>query len=333
MATLLSKRIEDQSTFRTRGPLWTTPPSPKKEPVVEIHCIFEARSALSESALWSPAEKSLYWLDQIRPEIHRLDPLTGKDEKLALELPAQLGALVPRAGGGFVLAASDGLSILDPSLRTRTQLANPIAALPQASFNDAKCDRQGRLWAGTVDRLETETIGCLYRLDPDGGFEAIADGFICSNGPSFSPNGRTMYHTRSHERVIMGYDIDPVTGVASNPRVFANIGADQGVPDGSTVDAEGFVWSAHWGGGRVTRYRPDGRVDRVIEMPVKTLTSCAFGGPDMDTLFVTSASAELKDGRWVIPNDQTFAAAPMNGGIFAIDGLGVRGLPEPAFRG
>jgi len=298
---------------------------------MEIRCIYEARSALSESALWSPREKALYWLDQMRPEIHRLDPATGKDVLFPLTLPAQLGGLVPLAGGGLALAASDGISLLSAHMKTRTSLVNPIASLPQAGFNDAKCDRQGRLWAGTTDRLEKERIGRLYRFDAKGTATSIAEGFICSNGPSFSPDGRTMYHTRSSERVIDAYDIDPDTGAASNRRVFATIDAGAGVPDGSTVDAEGYLWSAHWGGWRITRYAPDGRVDREIAMPVKSVTSCAFGGENMDTLFVTTASAENVDGRWVFMDDAGFAAAPLTGGIFAID-VGIRGLPEPAFR-
>ena len=128
---------------------------------MEIRCILQARSALGESALWSPAEHALYWLDQIRPEIHRLDPATGIDTGFRLDLPAQLGALVPCEGGGLVLAASDGISVLSADGKTRRPFVNPIAAQPRASFNDAKCDRQGRLWAGTTDRLEIDAMGRL----------------------------------------------------------------------------------------------------------------------------------------------------------------------------
>jgi sugar lactone lactonase YvrE len=184
-------------------------------------------------------------------------------------------------------------------MKSRRILVNPIATLPQASFNDAKCDRQGRFWAGTTDRLETEKIGCLYRIDPDGAATRVADGFICSNGQSFSPDGRIMCHTCSHERIINAYDLDPVTGNVSNRRVFATIDRSAGVPDGSTVDAEGYLWSTHWGGWRITRYAPDGSVDREIEMPGKSVTSCAFGGTNMETLFVTTASVEFDNGRWI----------------------------------
>lgn len=297
---------------------------------MEIRCIFEARSALGESALWSPKEKALYWLDQMRPEIHRFDPATGKDVKFDLDLPPQLGGLVPHKGGGLALAAADGITILSPDMKRRQTLVNPIEGRPNISFNDAKCDRQGRLWAGTTDRMETEALGRLYRIDPEGAATCFAEGFVCSNGPSFSPDGRIMYHSCSHERVINAYDIDPATGRASNPRLFARIDPSKGVPDGSTVDAEGCLWSTHWGGSRITRFAPDGSIDREIEMPVRNVTSCAFGGEGMDTLFVTTASMEFVNGQWVFMDEAGFEAAPMAGGLFAV-AVGVKGLAEPIF--
>jgi sugar lactone lactonase YvrE len=299
---------------------------------MEIRCILAARAALGEGALWSPQEQVLFWIDQMRPEVHRFDPETGEDIRLNLDLPDQLGAVMPRAAGGLVLAASDGISMIDEGMSERTFFVNPIAAVPRASFNDAKCDRQGRLWAGTTDRLETEPIGCLYRIDRGASVARIVDGFICSNGPSFSPDGRVMYHTRTHDRAIYAYEIRPETGEASNGRIFARIEPDTGVPDGSTVDADGYLWSTHWGGWRINRYTPDGRLERVIEMPIKSPTSCAFGGPDMTTLFVTSASIEFVDGSWVYLDEAGFEKAPNAGAIFAIE-TGIRGLPEPAFRG
>src|SRR5262245_749781 len=299
---------------------------------MEISLVLDARAVLAEAALWSPAENVLYWVDQMRPEIHRFDPITGLDNRIQLDLPSQLGALVPRASGGFVLAASDGISVIELDSRSRRPFVNPIATLPRASFNDAKCDRQGRLWAGTTDRQETDPVGQLYRIDGDSKVELITGGYICSNGPSFSPDGRVMYHTRTHDRAIYAYDIDLDTGEARNERIFAVIEPGTGVPDGSTVDSEGCLWSTHWGGARINRYTPDGRVDRVIEMPVKSPTSCAFGGPDLRTLFVTSASIEFIDGKWIYPDEAGFGSDPNAGGIFAID-VGVKGLPEPAFRG
>jgi xylono-1,5-lactonase len=297
---------------------------------VEVECIFEARSALSESPLWSPGEQVLYWLDQMRPELHRLEPETGRDEAIQVELPEQLGAIVPHAGGGLVLAASDGISILAPDLKSRKTLANPIAHIPRASFNDAKCDRQGRLWAGTTDRLETQQLGSLYRFAADGTSTIWAKDFVCSNGPSFSPDGKVMYHTQSHERTIYAYDLDPDSGQMLSRRIFATLDSSEGNPDGSTVDAEGYLWSAHWGGSRVTRYSPDGRIDRVVRIPAEKVTSCAFGGEKMDKLFVTTASIDFINGKWMFMEEAGFAQAPLAGAIFALD-PGVAGLAEPAF--
>lgn len=299
---------------------------------MNVRCIHESRSVLGEGALWSPDGK-VYWIDQMRPELHRFDPLTGQDEKMDVgPLPAQLGALVARQQGGFVLVGSDGASFVDFEKRTRIPFVNPIDDGDRVSFNDGKCDRQGRLWAGTTDRLEKERLGQLFRIDGDAVVTPINDGYICSNGPSFSPDGRTMYHTRSHDRAIWAYDIDPATGAASNGRVFAVVDEKHGVPDGSTVDAEGHLWSTHWGGWRVTRYRPDGTEDRVIEMPVKSPTSCAFGGPDLRTLYVTSASIEMIDGVWVEMDEEGFSKMPMAGGLFAID-VDVPGIVETPFAG
>jgi sugar lactone lactonase YvrE len=266
----------------------------------------------------------------MRPEIHRLDPATGKDVKFDLDLPPQLGGLVPLKNGGMALAAADGITLLSPDMKRRTTLVNPIAGHSNLSFNDAKCDRQGRLWAGTTDRLESEALGRLYRIDPDGTATVFADGFVCSNGPSFSPDGKIMYHSCSHERVVNAYDIDPASGRASNRRLFAEFEAVDGVPDGSTVDVEGYFWSTHWGGSRVTRYTPDGSIDRVIEVPVKKVTSCAFGGKDMKTLFITTASIDFHEGNWIYMDEAGFDADPLAGAIFAVD-VGIRGLAEPCF--
>ncbi len=300
--------------------------------MVEVRCILQAHSVLGEGALWCARDKVLYWVDQMNPELHRFDPASGTDTTIEIDLPEQLGAVVPRRSGGLMLAASDGISVIDPAMRNRTAFCNPASDQPRACFNDAKCDRQGRLWAGTTDRQETERLGGLYRFDPDGTWERVVIGFIASNGPSFSPDGTIMYHTRSHERLIFAYDDDPQTGAASNERVFARYDASAGIPDGSTVDSEGYLWSTHWAGWRVTRFAPDGRVDRVIEKPVKTVTSCAFGGDDLATLYVTSASIDFADGKWIYMSDEDFAAKPLAGAIFAID-VGVRGIAEPAFEG
>ncbi len=298
---------------------------------MSISCVLKARAVLAEGALWSPVEQKLYWIDQMRPEIHRFDPATGYDEKFDLALPDQLGGLVRRAEGGFVLAGSDGYSVIDPTFSTRKQLGNPFAHQPRATFNDAKVNRDGTLFAGTTDKLESEKLGQLYTLIPAGSPAMIADGYICSNGPSFSPDGRVVYHTRSQDREIWAYGLDG-DGRVTSREIFARIGQDEGIPDGSTVDAEGHLWSTHWDGGRITRYRPDGTIERVVETPCSSPTSCCFGGPDFRTLYFTSASITMVDGKWIHMNEAGFAADPTAGGIFAME-TDITGLEEPLYYG
>lgn len=298
---------------------------------MSIRCVLEARAVLGEGALWSPVEQKLYWIDQMRPEIHRFDPVTGTDEKFALSLPDQLGGLARRANGGFVLAGSDGYSLIDQAFSTRRPAGNPFAHQPRATFNDAKVNRDGTLFAGTTDKLESEKLGQLYALAPGGIPELIADGYICSNGPSFSPDGHVVYHTRSHDREIWAYELDG-NGVTIRSEIFARIGLDEGIPDGSTVDAEGCLWSAHWDGGRITRYRPDGSVERVIETPCRSPTSCCFGGPDLTTLYFTSASITMADGKWIHMDEAGFASEPTAGGLFALE-TDITGLEEPLYHG
>ena len=297
---------------------------------MDIECVLEAQSVLAEGALWSPEERVFYWIDQMRPEIHRFDPARRHDVLIEIDLPKQLGGLALREGGGLALAASDGISLIDPDFRTRTPFVNPISDVPRATFNDAKCDRQGRLWAGTTDMQELESLGRLYRIDADGSVRLFASGFICSNGPSFSAAGDRLYHTRSHDRLIEVFDLDPVGGEAINPRIFATFDRELGYPDGTTADEEGGVWVTHIGGAQITRLDSDGRVDRIVRLPVKQVTSCAFGGPDMRTLLVTTGSIEFRDGDWIRMTAKDFEATPTAGGLFACE-PGVRGLPEARF--
>jgi sugar lactone lactonase YvrE len=174
-----------------------------------------------------------------------------------------------------------------------------------------------------MDDGERDASGWLYRLDPDRAWRRMDGPYVCTNGPAFGADGRTIYHTDTVGRTIHAFDLS-AGGDLSRKRVFTRFAEDDGYPDGMTVDADGFVWVCHWGGWRVTRFAPDGRIDRAVRMPVAQVTSCAFGGPDLATLFVTSASIGL--------DAATRAAQPLAGGLFAFQ-PGVRGLPSGAFAG
>jgi sugar lactone lactonase YvrE len=190
-------------------------------------------------------------------------------------------------------------------------------------FNDGKCDRQGRFWAGTMNDVVREPSGTLYRLDPQRGCVAQFNGLRTPNSLAWSPDGRTMYFADSRSQVIQAYPFDTGSGEIGTPRVFFSVDPPA-IPDGATVDADGCLWSALYGGGRVVRITPDGRVDRTIEVPVAQVTSCHFAGPDLDVLVITTAKQRM--------TPEQLAQQPLAGALFAVD-VGVRGLPEPRYCG
>jgi sugar lactone lactonase YvrE len=203
-------------------------------------------------------------------------------------------------------------------------VAHPDSDRPHNRFNDAKCDPRGRLWAGTMDDNEVEASGRLYCFDDLQSIRRFKDNVNLSNGLGWSPDARTMYFVETLRGVIWAYDYDLDAGVPSNERVFAEVPSGDGYPDGICVDADGCVWLAHWGGWRVTRFAPDGSVARVLKMSVPQITSCAFGGVGLETLYITTAAVGL--------DAVALAKAPLAGSVFAFN-PGVRGLPVAAFRG
>lgn len=288
----------------------------------DVASVVPTTAFLGEGPTWLPAERKLALVDILAPAIVIADPRDGSFQ--SHPMPELVGAVVPRRRGGFVAAMQTGLKAVDLDTGTVTTIAAPEATKPGNRFNDGKCDRRGRFWAGTLAIDTTPGHGSLYRLDPDGRCTCVESGFHVSNGLGWSPDDRTFYFTDSGARRIYAYDFDIETGTLANRRTFVDVPEGAGVPDGLAVDAEGFVWSAHWDGWCITRYDPQGRVDRVINLPVPRPTSCAFGGPDLTTLYVTSARIRL--------SVQQLAEAPLSGSVFAIQ-TGVKGLPEVPFAG
>ena len=203
---------------------------------------------------------------------------------------------------------------------------------PRTRLNDGKCDRRGRFFAGGMDDKEELKICGLWRLDPDLSVTKVEEGIICTNGPCWSPDNRTFYLADTFQQEFWAYDYDIETGNLSNKRVFATTREDPGVADGSTVDEEGFMWNAQVIGGELIRYAPNGSVDRRIGMPVKNITSVMFGGDNLDVLYVTSM-ARVKHP--AVHDLFTAEVKPqfLAGSLFAVTGLGARGLPEPRFGG
>ena len=286
----------------------------------EIVCVADVRAQLGEGPVWVEREQALYWTD-----IHgRLVFRRGFDGALTRwEAPFRIGSLQPREEGGFIAGTDLGLALIDPELGRFDLFANPEPDRPTNRFNDGKVDRQGRFWAGTMDDSEKAAQGALYRIDPGLGWTRIDDGYRVCNGPAFSPDGRTLYQTDSARQVIYAFDLDE-TGQATNRRDFARFEPGQGYPDGMTVDREGCLWVAFWDGWCLRRLSPEGDVISTLKVPVQRPTSCAFAGPDLDQLFITSARVGL--------DEQALEGQPQAGGLFLV-GPGVRGLAEKMFAG
>ncbi|MEP7205663.1 MAG: SMP-30/gluconolactonase/LRE family protein [Casimicrobiaceae bacterium] len=288
---------------------------------VQVEPYLDVKAELGEGPLWSPREQSLYWIDVTRRLIFRHDTRTGKTWTHSVS--GMPGSIALCENGGVLAAYRTGLAHIDLATGTETRIPSSID-FGIERFNDGKCDRRGRFFAGTMDKTMVAPVGALYRVDPDRSVTRLAEGIRLSNGIAWSPDDRTMYHCDSRPGVVYAYDYDIATGTPSNRRVHIDF-TDRGYHcDGCTVDAEGFLWIAEVGGWHVGRYAPDGRRVSGIELPAKRVSSVMFGGPDLDTLFITTMYYNLK------PDE--VAAQPLAGRLFAAR-PGVRGLPEPYFAG
>ncbi|TWA80393.1 sugar lactone lactonase YvrE [Azospirillum brasilense] len=291
---------------------------------MDAHCVWEAGAQLGEGPVWSPSRAALFAVDIRGSRLLRYTPADGQGRSWPLEEAACW--LVERAdGAGFVAGLRSrrlvGLTLDGDRLSVGAELLRLEEDRPGNRLNDAMADAAGRLWVGSMDDAEQEASGALYRVGPDDGSVARVDeGYTVSNGPALSPDGRTLYHTDSPSRTIFAFTLAG-DGSLSDKRAHIRFGEDDGYPDGMTCDAEGYLWVAHWSGGRVSRFRPDGTLDRVVRLPVSNVTSCAFGGPGLDRLFITTAAATSQDAP---------AGEPLAGGLFACT-PGVAGLPAGRF--
>jgi sugar lactone lactonase YvrE len=276
---------------------------------------------IGEGPAWDAATGTLLMVDILRGVVHVYNPAAGSHRTIDVGQP--VGAALPRSGGGAMLAVGSGFATLDLDSGA-VELVAAVSSGPPGRMNDAKCDSAGRLWAGTTTFDTIPRAGALYRLDPGGTVTKMLAGVTLSNGLDWSPDDRTMYYVDSANPRIDAFDFDPVAGAIERRRMFAQIPAGWGTPDGLTVDAEGFVWVALWGGARVQRFAPDGRPDRTVPLPVPAVASCAVGGPDLATLYVTTARFGLTEAQ--------LGAAPCSGDLFALE-VAVRGVPARPFGG
>ena len=282
-----------------------------------VQCVADVHAVLGEGPVWVEREQALYWVDIKGRKIFRLDKSGQLTE---WPTPFRVGSIVPKRSGGFIAGTDEGIARVDPEAGRFDIVARPEPELPNNRFNDGKVDRRGRFWAGTMDDEEKAATGTLYCFDETLRWTAVDEGYRVTNGPAFSPSGERMYHNDSARRVTYVFDL--AAGNAVNRRVLIQFGDGWGFPDGMTVDSEGCLWIAFWDGGCLRRFSDRGEWLETVELPVSRPTSCAFGGPDFDRLYVTSASTGL--------NEEAMAMQPKAGGLFMLV-PGVRGLPDRPF--
>jgi sugar lactone lactonase YvrE len=280
---------------------------------------------VGETPVWSAEEQALYWINcEEPPELHRWNPATGARD--VWPMPRRIGGVVLRKGAPPIVVLADGVYDFEPaSGALRLWAASPVPA--NVRLHETGCDRQGRLWVGGYDHAWTPTNreardAALLRLDGDK-LTPVVSGVSVSNGMAFSPDGRILYQSDSPSRRVDAFDLDPATGELSNRRTFLELPLGEGFIDGATIDAEGGYWLATVGLAQLRRYTPDGKLDRIVELPFSNPTKPAFGGPDLDVIYVTSTKLPV-----TLPG---VSGAEQNGGLFAIR-AGVRGLPEPLLR-
>jgi D-xylonolactonase len=283
----------------------------------EPECVWPVATMLGEGPLWSPSAQALWFVDIKKNHIHRFEPATGT--KKTWNTPENPGFIVPAMDGGFVVGLQAGLHRFDPASGAFTLLFAVDPAMPSNRLNDGAVDPSGRLWFGSMDNRETEPTGSLYRLDKDGPV-AIDGGYVITNGPAFSPDGKILYHTDTRRSTIYAFDVAD-DGSVGGKRVFVTIEDGAGRPDGPVTDAEGCVWTGLYRGGAVRRYSPEGKLLSTVRFPCANVTKMVFGGPDLRSAFATTA--------WKGLDDAARAAQPMAGGLFRFD-VAVAGLPQRA---
>ncbi len=298
---------------------------------LDVSCVVDSRNTIGEGAFWCPEEQAVYWLDVLMASsIHRFDPATKQHS--SWPVPEMVTAMAKRRDGTLLVASENGLNVFDPGSGDYRRLAEIEPHLPGNRSNDGAPDARGRFWIGTMQNnlgpdgegIPIEApVGSLWRVEAGKPPVAVMDDLNITNGVAWSPDWTKLYVVDSMLDRIYVSDFDLEAGTAGPRRIF-NDADDLATPDGNAVDSEGFLWSARWGGHCVARISPDGAVDRIVPIPASLVTSCAFGGPDLDTLYITTARLGI---------DQEMARRyPQQGGLFAFR-PGVRGLNRTFYAG
>jgi sugar lactone lactonase YvrE len=277
----------------------------------------DIRCLLGEGPLWSQRENAVYWVDILAPALHRISLVGGNVR--TWPMPEPTGWVVERRDRpGFIAGLQSGFAELTLDPFECRHITDPEPHYPGNRMNDAKVDHLGRIWAGTMDSEMREPLGSLYRLDRDFRVTRHDSGYMVTNGPAFSPARDCFYHSDTERGIVYRFELTP-EGEIRNRKPFIEFPRDWGNPDGMTTDSQGGLWIAHWGGGKVSRFTPEGKLDRDVRLPASQITSCTFAGANLDRMFVTSAAEKRED-------------EPLAGMLFEID-PGARGLPPDFFAG
>lgn len=290
---------------------------------IKAQIVLDAKAKLGEGSIWHPKENKLYWVDIEGKSLHIYDPVTNKDKEFALG--SRVGTVVPIESGGALVALQSGIHKIDTKTGKLTFISNPLPDTVNLRFNDGKCDPAGRFWIGTLAMDSRRRGAVLWRMDKDKSLHLMLDSVSISNGIVWTADRKTMYYNDTPTGTIQGFDYDDKAGEISNRRVVVRIARGGGSPDGMTIDADGNLWVALWGSGSVGKFDPrTGQLLQKIIVPAPNVSSCAFGGKNLETLYITTARA------WV--SEEKLKEFPLSGGLFAVK-PGVRGVPAEFYKG
>lgn len=290
--------------------------------LLKAELVLDCRNHHGEGILWNPEDGCVWWTDIQGCRLWSLNPETGASRNI--DMPDRVCCFAPRAAGGFVVAFPKAISICGPNMKGWTQIAEFEPGNPNTRMNDGRTDRQGRLIVGGMNEVTGQADTSVVKIDASGNVATLIENVSCANSTCFSEDGRTMYFADTPERTLRAYDYNPESGKIGNMRKLADLGKEPGLPDGSCVDAEGGVWNAEWEGRRVVRISPEGVIDRVIDVPAWKPTCCAFGGKDLDTLYITTSR--------LLSDEKALAREPRAGGLYAVK-PGMRGIVDSPFMG
>jgi len=284
--------------------------------------VVDCKNQHGEGILWNSIDGLVWWTDIEGRAIWTFDPAKGTSNSFTMK--DRVCCFAPRRDGGLIVAFADRIVMINIANGKEELIHEFEPDNPETRLNDGRTDRSGRFVLGGMNEVSGKANSSVISIGPDLAVRTLFDGVSCANSTCFSPDGRTMYFADTPDREIVAFDYDPATGEVSNRRVHADFSKEPGLPDGSCIDADGGVWNAEWEGRRVVRVAPDGSIDQIIEVPVWKPTCCAFGGPDLDTLFITTSR--------LMSSDDVLEKEPESGGLFAVK-PGLRGVADTPFHG